>query len=505
MKKILVADDEMSIRLFYSEELKEEGYEVYLAANGREALEIVEKIPLDLVILDIKMPEMDGIEALRRIKSEMRPDLPVILSTSYTEYKQDFAIWASDEYLVKSCDLEDLKAVVKRYLGEGILSSYEDRIREKINDDVTILINNEKESNWSKSYNARITDYEKEGFFKVFNKEEIDKLFSAKKKTFKLELLKARKIIKEYLLSQPQRPRDGLKSLFSKLLTGSPLSQDLLSGLFNKEKWLVLTYEKFEKEANELNEAFLMESKWLLEQLNKISNLIHKTEYASVPFEQFKNVLLLHDSAKADDQRLISVVMADIRHDLRNLITRIKLKYDLEEINALESILKRLYSIPFLEVKVSFSLVDIKEFMKGIVEEVSINKPEDISIQVTCDDFQTLTDPNLLGVALRQVLQNSFEAMSSQGHIELVVTPTYGQQADQQTINFHIADTGCGIPPEVLAKIFDPQFSYNKQNSSGMGLTLAKLAASALGGTIQVSSEVGKGTDVDITIPLVTV
>jgi CheY-like chemotaxis protein len=115
VKKILVADDEMSIRLLYSEELKEEGYDVYLAANGREALEIVEKVPLNLVILDIKMPEMDGIEALRQIK-ERRPDLPVLLSTAYGEYRQDFATWASDEYLVKSSDLDDLKSAVKRYL-----------------------------------------------------------------------------------------------------------------------------------------------------------------------------------------------------------------------------------------------------------------------------------------------------------------------------------------------------------------------------------------------------
>lgn len=115
MKKILVADDEMAIRLLYSEELKEEGYEVYTAANGREALEIIDTVPLDLVILDIKMPEMDGIEALRQIK-ERKPDLPVLLSTAYGEYKQDFATWASDDYLVKSSDLEDLKNSVKRHL-----------------------------------------------------------------------------------------------------------------------------------------------------------------------------------------------------------------------------------------------------------------------------------------------------------------------------------------------------------------------------------------------------
>ena len=115
MKKILVADDEMAIRLLYSEELKEEGYEVYTATNGREALDIIEKVPLDLVILDIKMPEMDGIEALRQIK-EKKPDLPVVLSTAYGDYKQDFATWASDDYLVKSSDLEDLKNAVKRHL-----------------------------------------------------------------------------------------------------------------------------------------------------------------------------------------------------------------------------------------------------------------------------------------------------------------------------------------------------------------------------------------------------
>jgi two-component system response regulator (stage 0 sporulation protein F) len=115
MKKILVADDEMSIRLLYSEELREEGYEVFTAANGKEALEVVAKETLDLIILDIKMPELSGIEVLRQIK-EQHPDLPVLLSSAYSEYKQDFGTWASEEYLVKSSDLEDLKAAVRKHL-----------------------------------------------------------------------------------------------------------------------------------------------------------------------------------------------------------------------------------------------------------------------------------------------------------------------------------------------------------------------------------------------------
>jgi DNA-binding NarL/FixJ family response regulator len=61
------------------------------------------------------MPEMSGIEVLRQIK-EKYPNLPVLLSSAYSEYKQDFGTWASEEYLVKSSDLEDLKSAVRKHL-----------------------------------------------------------------------------------------------------------------------------------------------------------------------------------------------------------------------------------------------------------------------------------------------------------------------------------------------------------------------------------------------------
>ena len=115
MKKILLVDDEESIHLLYREELEEEGYEVHSALSGTEALELFQNLNPDLVILDINMPDMNGIEVLRKMK-EVEPKLPVILSTAYHEYKQDLAAWASDEYIVKSADMSDLKAAVRRHL-----------------------------------------------------------------------------------------------------------------------------------------------------------------------------------------------------------------------------------------------------------------------------------------------------------------------------------------------------------------------------------------------------
>ena len=114
-KKILVVDDEESIHLLYREELEDEGYQVISAMSGEDALKLFESEQPDLVILDINMPGMDGIEVLRQMK-QMKPNVPVILSSAYPEYKQDLASWASDDYIVKSFNLDELKDSVKRHL-----------------------------------------------------------------------------------------------------------------------------------------------------------------------------------------------------------------------------------------------------------------------------------------------------------------------------------------------------------------------------------------------------
>lgn len=114
-KLLLVVDDEENIRLLYKEELTEEGYEVILAENGYEAIELVKGNDVDLVVLDIEMPKIDGIETLRLLKEEKR-DMPVVLCSAYGEYKQDFCTWASDAYIVKTADLSELKSVIKNII-----------------------------------------------------------------------------------------------------------------------------------------------------------------------------------------------------------------------------------------------------------------------------------------------------------------------------------------------------------------------------------------------------
>ncbi len=118
MSKILIVDDEENIRFLYKEELEDEGYTVELAKNGEEALEKVDLFHPDLITLDIKMPGMDGIEVLKRIREQKR-DLPIILCSAYGEYKQDLTTWASDAYVVKCADLTELKETIRKLLEIG--------------------------------------------------------------------------------------------------------------------------------------------------------------------------------------------------------------------------------------------------------------------------------------------------------------------------------------------------------------------------------------------------
>lgn len=112
--RILVVDDDDNIRRLYKEELEEEGYEVFLVQSGEEALDSLEGVKPDIITLDIRMPGINGIEVLRKIK-EFNSKLPVIICSAY-DYKDDFNVWASEAYVVKSSNLTELKETIKRCL-----------------------------------------------------------------------------------------------------------------------------------------------------------------------------------------------------------------------------------------------------------------------------------------------------------------------------------------------------------------------------------------------------
>ncbi|NMB63549.1 MAG: response regulator [Spirochaetes bacterium] len=117
MKKILIVEDEQHQRELYAMELQEEGYEVDQAANGKEAVDKVKVNKYDCVVLDIRMPEMDGIEALGKILSRDKK-VPIIIYTAYSNYKSNFMTWTADAYITKSSNLKELKDKIKELVSD---------------------------------------------------------------------------------------------------------------------------------------------------------------------------------------------------------------------------------------------------------------------------------------------------------------------------------------------------------------------------------------------------
>ena len=114
---ILLVEDDINQRALFQEELTDEGYRVVTAGDGREALSMASQHSPDLVIMDVNMPVMDGLDTISRLL-EVDRKVPVIIHTAYASYRESFASWSADAYIVKSSDLTELKNTVRSLLDE---------------------------------------------------------------------------------------------------------------------------------------------------------------------------------------------------------------------------------------------------------------------------------------------------------------------------------------------------------------------------------------------------
>ena len=117
MPAILIVEDDKNQRLLLEEEFAGEGYTILTATNGQEALATVSRAMPDLVILDLAMPGMDGLELLGRLLG-INNRLPIVIHTAYAGYQDNFMSWAADAYVIKRGDLSELKGAVRTILGK---------------------------------------------------------------------------------------------------------------------------------------------------------------------------------------------------------------------------------------------------------------------------------------------------------------------------------------------------------------------------------------------------
>lgn len=123
-KKVLIVDDQNGIRVLLMEVFNSEGYITYQAPNGKVALEIVHEETPDIVLLDMKIPGMDGLEILKQIK-QMKPDMNVIMMTAYGELDmiKEATELGARMHFTKPFDIDEMRIAVNKTLHESAATS----------------------------------------------------------------------------------------------------------------------------------------------------------------------------------------------------------------------------------------------------------------------------------------------------------------------------------------------------------------------------------------------
>jgi len=112
---ILVVDDEAMIRNLLEKILTKEGYKILLAKDGQEALEIINAKKVDMIVSDMKMPRMSGLDLLKSVKKD-RPEIGVVIMTGYgdTYTVKDALLLGADEYITKPFKSYEMLMIVER-------------------------------------------------------------------------------------------------------------------------------------------------------------------------------------------------------------------------------------------------------------------------------------------------------------------------------------------------------------------------------------------------------
>ncbi|MFA9559886.1 response regulator [Evansella sp. AB-rgal1] len=116
-KKLLIVDDQFGIRVLLNEVFEKDGYKTFQASNGKQALKLVEEEKPDLILLDMKIPGMDGLEILREIK-KMGAKSDVIMMTAYGELEMinEAMQLGALTHFAKPFDIDEVREEVRNYL-----------------------------------------------------------------------------------------------------------------------------------------------------------------------------------------------------------------------------------------------------------------------------------------------------------------------------------------------------------------------------------------------------
>ena len=510
--RILLIDDEPDVLSTLEMTLRQEGYAVATATDGETAFELFRNQPFDLVITDMRMPGMDGVEVIRRIKA-LDPDVEVVMLTGYATLENAVRVLRNAgafDYMTKPIeDIDELLMVVEKALekrrltleNQALILGLKEKEAELVRRNQALQESEKKYRALADSLPVHLFETDRKGTITFLNP------FALEQMQYTKEDLKKGVHIRDLMASDQW---DSARKDVRKVMSGD--SFEITEFMVNRKDgttFSALTGIHPILEDNRFSglRGFALditERKQLQAEMTRMAKLESLGTLAGGIAHDFNNLLSIifgnlelagldipPDTSSAEALKIAEKGCLTAMELTRRFIT-----------------FSRGGNPQMKDVAVGTFLLDTVQLsLSGSNVNCACSIPEDLAL--------VKLDVQQMGQAIQNLIQNAVEAMPQGGTVQVraenVAVTGKGQTSVPGIPNGHyvkleIRDEGIGISEEDKSRVFDPYFSTKvrgAQKGMGLGLSSALSIVKKHGGFMGLDSEVGSGTTVSIYLPLV--
>ena len=518
MAKILLVDDEESIRITIGEFIRESGHEVHTAENVEIAFELINAENFDVIVTDIIMPKITGIELLRKIH-ETSPDIPIIMMTGEPEVRSaSEAVRAGAfDYLSKPISSEAITKVIRNATERKRLNDEKERLEEE---------NRNYQMNLEEMVEERTRKMrESEEKFRTLFDESIDGIYLTNIEGILMDcnpaLLNIFGYSKEEMLGidfsnfyVDPRDRDKFKNIISENGFVRNFEVKLLRKNATRIDCGITSVARWDSNGNIIGIQGIIRD--ITDRKKTEAELAQHRHRLEELVEERTSELKMAQQKLLWQERLATLgqIAGSISHELRNpmasmnnatyLIRLILEDPDPDVEKSLAIIEKEIQdSTKIIEMLLDFSrppqdikgVADVNESLASTLLGLDIPEAVDVSSELDDDLPEIRGDSFHLKHAFHNIILNGIQAMS-EGGILTIHTST----SEEDDVEVTITDTGVGMSEAVIRDLYEPLFS-TKAKGIGLGLPLAKNLIELMKGTIAVESKEGEGSTFTITFP----
>lgn len=510
--QILVVDDEQVIRQLFRQVLEEKKYRVQTAKNGEEALRKVQEGFFNLLLIDLQMPGINGIEVLKEIKKN-NPYIEVIVITGYPtiELAVEVIKIGAFDFICKPFDVSKIRLTVEECLQKQKTNASYIQLSE-------LMILFEIDKVISASFDLDLLLNKIMDAALVMTKASKGLLFLPDKKTEKLSVKVVRGLDAK-LINKAQESIDK-ELLGASLISASLHFQGNTSGVisvFGKNAG-----EKFTERDQTILSVLAVHAVTAIDNIILYQRLEEEVDILKQTINQLDQTQgqLIQTEKMASVGRLAFGIAHEIRNPLAIILQGIEfLKNKLPEknkvvagaIQKIKSSAQRANNVIVELLKFSKSsdlklkptyICELLDSTLDLVQEEAALKSIKLNRDFPQKDIPIKADYNILKQAFFNLLMNAIWAVPKKGEVCLEVSAEKKSKAGRDEIIIKVKDTGVGIEKDKLKKIFEPFFTTKEPGEGvGLGLSIVHLILKRHKALIEVESQLGKGTVFTIRLP----